>query len=576
MNPRFAKIFFPLLVTILVAGCVTTSTHVFLPHKSAGLVLLEQGKPREAAQQLEAEASRASGAQHNQLLADAAFAWHEAGETARAQVLVRQVSVQQLTGESKARFVLLLGELALANRQPVRALQYFGESLSGLSPKLQIRWLLGRAAALEANGDAFGAAQQRARADQALLGKARNENQAAITRLLAGLDHGVLLTRTAALPVGDPLYHFAGRVLLSRGETLPRPLEGSVQGSVGSSQRPSADTDGYRPPSKLAVLLPLTGSLATAAAPVRDGFLAGYYAETRRRPDLDFFDTASTPAGAKAAYAKAVAAGADFVVGPLGRDEVSALFAQGQLSIPLLALNRSTGNRVSLPSGSASFSLAPEDDGVIAADYLLAQGQRNVIVIGSNDDVGRRGVQAFMDRFRARGGQVLAALGVADVPGDLGPRLRDADRADAVFLAVRGPTARVLAPQLASLGLSSKPQVGTSQLVLGTGKPEEDTLLDGIVYPTEPWSVQGVKSIPSAADVAVRLPNMRGAALRLFAFGVDAWRLSVYLERLSAGGAGGGLSGVTGTLRLDDSGNVIRMPIWATFRNGQSIPVEML
>ncbi len=116
------------------------------------------------------------------------------------------------------------------------------------------------------------------------------------------------------------------------------------------------------------------------------------------------------------------------MVGPLGRDEVSALFSQGQLSIPLLALNRSTGDRVSLPSGSASFSLAPEDDGVIAADYLLTQGQRNVIVIGSNDDVGRRGVQAFMDRFRARGGQVLAALGVADVPGDLGPRLRDADR----------------------------------------------------------------------------------------------------------------------------------------------------
>ncbi len=230
MNPRFAKIFFPLLVTILVSGCVTTSTHVFLPHKSAGLVLLEQGKPREAAQQLEAEASRASGAQRNQLLADAAFAWHEAGDTARAQVLVRQVSVQQLTGESKARFVLLLGELALANRQPVRALQYFGESSSGLSPKLQIRWLLGCAAALEANGDAFGAAQQRARADQALLGKARNENQAAITRLLAGLDHEVLLTRTAALPVGDPLYHFVGRVLLNRGEALPQPLEGSVQG----------------------------------------------------------------------------------------------------------------------------------------------------------------------------------------------------------------------------------------------------------------------------------------------------------------------------------------------------------
>ena len=37
------------------------------------------------------------------------------------------------------------------------------------------------------------------------------------------------------------------------------------------SDRPAAERDGYRPPRKLAVLLPMSGSLATAAAPVRDG-----------------------------------------------------------------------------------------------------------------------------------------------------------------------------------------------------------------------------------------------------------------------------------------------------------------
>lgn len=565
-----------LLATLLVAGCVTTSTQVFLPRQSAGLVLLEQDKPREAAQQLEAEASQARGSERMRLLADAAFAWRDAGDTARAQTLVAQVSVQQLTGDSKARFALLLGELAVANQQPVQALQYLGESPDGLPPQLQTRWWLGRAAALEANGDAFGAAQQRARADLALTGNARDENQRALVRLLAGLDDAVLSTRTAALPVGDPLYNFAGRALLRRGQALPRPFERSEQRGVDISKRPPADSDGYRPPLKLAVLLPLTGSLATAAAPVRDGLLTGYYAETRRRPELDFFDTGSTPAGAKAAYAKAVAAGADFVIGPLGRDEVSVLLGEESLSVPLLALNRSSDKRVASLPGSVSFSLAPEDDGVMAAEYLLAQERRNVMVISSHDDIGRRSAQAFIERFRERGGQVLAVLDIADLPGDLGPRLRDSDRADAVFLAVRGPTARAVVPQLALAGLSSKPHVGTSQLVLGTGKPEEDALLDGIVYPAEPWIVQGMKSLPTAADVAVRLPNMRGAALRLFAFGVDAWTLSVYLERLSGAVDGGGLRGATGTLHLDDSGNVIRTPIWATFRNGQSIPVEML
>src|SRR5690606_23357659 len=79
--------------------------------------------------------------------------------------------------------------------------------------------------------------------------------------------------------------------------------------SAMDAARPPADADGYRPPLHLAVLLPLSGSLATAAVPVRDGLLAGYYAESRRRPDISFHDTAG---GVAAAYDRAVAAGADF------------------------------------------------------------------------------------------------------------------------------------------------------------------------------------------------------------------------------------------------------------------------
>ncbi|PSD09503.1 hypothetical protein C7E14_22760, partial [Stenotrophomonas maltophilia] len=56
--------------------------------------------------------------------------------------------------------------------------------------------------------------------------------------------------------------------------------------------------------------------------------------ESRRRPDINFFDTAGTPAGALAAYDKAVASGADFVVGPLGRDEVDAVYGRQQLQVP--------------------------------------------------------------------------------------------------------------------------------------------------------------------------------------------------------------------------------------------------
>jgi outer membrane PBP1 activator LpoA protein len=573
MNQRFARIFALSLVVLLAAGCATGSlTQTTTPEQSAALALLAQGKPREAAQQLEAQAAGASGAQRNRLLADAAFAWHEAKDDARARSLIAQVNPRQLGGDTRARFGLLNAELAIADKQPAQALAALGESPHGLPQDLQARWHLARALGREATGDTFGAASDRARADIGLSGSARSDNQRAIARLLASLDGATLASRAAALPVGDPLYNFAGRALISRGLPLPRPFDRDAQSALDTSKRPPAERDGYRPPVKLAVLLPLTGNLATAAAPVRDGLLAGYYAERRRRPEINFFDTAGTPGGANAAYDKAVAAGADFVVGPLSRDEVSALFAREQLSVPILALNRPADGKTP-PPGSIGFSLAPEDDGIMAAEYLLARERRNVLVIGSSDDNGRRAVDAFRERFAERGGQVAGVISVADAPGDIGTRLRSYGSADAVFLAVRGGTARALMPQLALAGFAGKSRVGTSQLVAGTGKVEEDVTLDGIAFPSETWSVRGVSGLPPASSIASVLPTARGPGARLFAFGYDAWTITAYLEKLT-NSTGGGVAGATGTLHLDGFGNVLRTPAWSTFQSGVPTPIS--
>ncbi|WP_115045519.1 penicillin-binding protein activator [Xanthomonas arboricola] len=572
MNKRVARISALSLMVMLAAGCATSSvTQTASPTQSAALALLDQGKPREAAQQLEAEAAGASGAQRSRLLAASAFGWHDAGDDARARTLLAQVNARHLSGDDRARFNLLTGELAVLDKQGAQALQALGDSPHGLPQPLQTRWLVAHAAALEATGDLYGAAAARARADASLSGTARSENQRAIVRLLAALDDATLKSRTAALPAGDPLYNFAGRAMISRGLALPRAFERDAQWGFDTSKRPPAERDGYRPPVKLGVLLPLTGNLATASAPVRDGLLAGYYAETRRRPEVQFFDTAGTAAGANAAYDKAVGAGVDYVVGPLGRDEVSALFARGQLAVPVLALNRPTDNKAP-PSGSAGFSLAPEDDGIMAAEYLLARERRNVLIVGTSDDNGKRTIKAFRDRFSERGGTIAGSISVADVPGDIGAQLRNYGSADAVFLAVRGNTARALAPQLALSGFAGKSRVGTSQLVAGTGKIEDDLALDGIVYPSETWTALGVSGLPASTQVASTLPSARGPGARLFAFGYDAWKISAYLEKLATG-TDGGLRGATGTLHLDGFGNVLRTPAWSTFNGGRPVPI---
>jgi outer membrane PBP1 activator LpoA protein len=246
---------------------------------------------------------------------------------------------------------------------------------------------------------------------------------------------------------------------------------------------------------------------------------------------------------------------------------VDAVFRAVQPGVPVLALNRGT---VAPPLNSASFSLAPEDDGSSAADYLASTGAKRVLVLSSGDDYARRSSNAFAAQLGTHGGttQVLAVVG--DKP-DLSTALLGATQApggiDAVFIALRGSQARAVAPQLAAAGLSAKPRVATSQLLSGTGKAEEDRALDGIRFPAERWGLASVAGIPNAAETQKTLPSARGPAAKLFAFGYDAWLLTAYLQHLALS-ADANVPGATGVLRIGPEGNVLRTPLWSTFSNG--------
>ena len=402
-------------------------------------------------------------------------------------------------------------------------------------------------------------AQALAQAHAGLSGQARTENATRIEALLAQLDDAALGRAASALVVGDPLYTFAGRALINRGLPLPRPFDRG-NWNFDAANRPPADRDGYRPPMKVALLLPLTGGQAAAAAAVRDGFLTGYYGESRRKPEVRFYDTAG---GANAAYGRAIAEGNDFVVGPLARDEVDAVFADDTPKVPLLALNR--GSRTP-PAGSASFSLSPEDEGISLAHYLIEHGAKRVLIVGDGDDAQRRSASAAKAQLERRGVQVAGNVGIG---ADLAPL---AQGVDALLLAMKGSQARVLMPQLAAAGVTATTRVATSQITSGTGKASDDLVLDGIVYPTETWGARNVPGLPAQASAAARLDTAKGPAARLFAFGFDAWLVTAYLERLALS-ANADIPGATGRLSLDGFGNVLRQPSWSRYSGGVPMPL---
>lgn len=166
-------------------------------------------------------------------------------------------------------------------------------------------------------------------------------------------------------------------------------------------------------PTRVAVLLPLSGRLKDAGERVLEGITAGFYERYRDstlRPELITIDTEVAGSGADA-YLGALESGADFVVGPLTKERVVELQALESLPIPVLALNRGSTLKTALSIGEKpilSLSLAPEDEAIQLASMVWQEGLRKPLVIMPDSAWGNRMQTAFSDAWTSLGGDVRA------------------------------------------------------------------------------------------------------------------------------------------------------------------------
>lgn len=567
-----------LLLSLLLGGCATTSTYPEASAPAADALLAAQryGDAAQAYSNAAAVGARGSDG----LWLRATEAWLADGNFAAAGDAVARTAGHELSAANTAHRAVLLAQLALHDGNAEAALAQLAPSGQVVPPTLVLQRQRLRAQALEQTGQPFAAALELAAIDRLVPTAERNANRQRIVDLLATVDSESLRTHGVMLPSDDALRPFINRALNVRGETpLPRGAT-SADGSVTRSTPLSAD--GYRPSRRLAVLLPLSGPLAGAGRAVLDGVLAAHFQETRERPQLQIIDTLGTTEGVDHAYAQAQAAGAERVLGPLDRDSVTALFSREQHLLPVLALNRSS---LPPPPGSVSFALAPEDDAVAAAERMIDKGLLHALVVGTADEQSRRAVDAFVQHYSQRGGEVLARAQVPESEPNYGPMLKPlfsaagggtdgnnqvllAGNHDAVFIALKAPQARLLVPQLAAGGFEQRPILATALIVSGSGDLRLDQELDGIQFPEFPWLLGATDALPDAERLARTLPSARGSSARLFGFGADGYRLSAYLEQLQHS-PGAWLPGASGALRVDGFGNVLRQPAWAMFSGGR-------
>nr|WP_274520668.1 penicillin-binding protein activator [Ectothiorhodospira variabilis] len=321
----------------------------------------------------------------------------------------------------------------------------------------------------------------------------------------------------------------------------------------------------------VAVILPLSGRYANLAQAVLSGVKASHEAVTSsQRPRLSVYDMGDSPESAWQKYQKAVEAGADIVIGPLTKEAVSQLTDRQPLPVPTLVLNQPEGD-IAASRQVILFSLQPEQEAARVADRAYARGHRRAAILAPRSSLGERLASAFSEQFTQQGGRVASVQHYApqatDFQAVLGRIL--AQNVDMLFLVASPEQARMIQPQLRYLSTRHPPVYATSHVFDLEGRASQDADLDGITFPDMP-AMLGRSGVQGHARLL-----QQGNPLwpRLVAMGFDAFAMIPELAKLQQDPQASH-TGLTGQLRLDSQGRVVREPHWAHFRNGRPIPVH--
>jgi len=348
-------------------------------------------------------------------------------------------------------------------------------------------------------------------------------------------------------------------------------------------------------PQHIALLLPMSGPYASQAKALESGILAAYYRGSRSLPDVTVYDTQGTGSGARSAVAKAQAAGADFMLGPVTKAGVGGA-ASAAPDVPVLALNYLPSNQSS-PKRFFQFGLSPDEEATMSAERAVSKGLSRAVVLAPSSDWGGGIADAFTRRLTHLGGRVLASATFRDRSQQFGAPLSKVFGLNAstrreqrlasvlgqplgfeprrrrdvqfVFFAAPFDTARLLVPQIDYYQGIGLPVYSISDVYQPGGSHPD---LNGVHFPVMPWFVAQSGPIAEVRGQVKQLfPQVWNDFAPLYALGYDAWRLVPLL-----GNAGTPLPrpvrGVTGMLSLGPGNVVRRSADWGRYDNGRLRP----
>ncbi|NWB90476.1 penicillin-binding protein activator [Pseudomonas agarici] len=524
-------------------------------------------------------------------------------DTGRASQILAQVPLDSLKPAQQVFASTLAAELAMTRNQPKAALAALShpslERLGELPVEQQIRTQTVRARAFEADGQTLAAARERIFIAPLLGGDIAHANHEAIWALIAALPTDQLQSSGA-----DDL---SGWLSLARAVktsgTLQQQQEAIDTWRAQNPKHPAAlqlpqplvklKELASQPLSKIALLLPNDGPLASVGKALREGFMAAHYQAQQagqKPPVIEFYDS-SRLSSLDDFYRKAQASGVQLVIGPLEKPLVKQLSARPQLPITTLALNYSESTQN--PPQLFQFGLAAEDEAREVSRRARADGLHRAAAMVPKGEWGDRVLKAFRQDWEANGGTVVGvehvdqpvalAQQIADlfqlrqsegrakslqntVGGQVAAQPSRRQDIEFIFLAATPQQAQQIKPTLNFQYAGDVPVYATSHLFSATGDINQYNDMNGIRFCETPWLLDA--NDPLRKQVTAQWPQAAGSLGRLYAMGVDAYRLAPRLGQLKAL-PDSRIDGLSGSLGMDQGQRVERQLPWAQFVGGQ-------
>ena len=398
----------------------------------------------------------------------------------------------------------------------------------------------------------------------------------------------------ALAPLANPTGDDLRRSLLAWRQTYTtHPAAAGLLAELLAAQRATAF------PSQIALLLPLSSPQRAFALAIRDGFMAAHLrGGAQDATGVRVYDSARM--GSSEAYLQAQLDGAEFIVGPLLREEVDEVIGQAGF-VPTLALNFATNDTTFLRS-FYQFALAPEDEARVIAAAAIAAGAKTAVAFVPSNARGYQIRDSFIAAFTEAGGEFLdwsgyepalqdfsqptaALLNVTRsrdrhrrLAANLGvpvqfPEARRRQDVDMIFLVVEDSRAgRLISAQLQFYGAGDIPVYANAYLYDDLASTARYNDLNGFIFADTP----GVLAPNGDANDLHRFLEaywpQRANLERYYGMGFDAYGLigSLYAND----GTPWSLRGLSGDLSLDAQGRVRRVLPLAQFRNGRPVAVD--